>query len=166
MSITGLHHITAIAGDARTNLEFYTGVLGLRLVKKTINYDDPETYHFYYGERTLNLLEKLNYQIVGTEGNITRLTPKTGFGNIDVRATGQFLGGKAALAQFTMLRFVYLMMQRKQKQESSSCSRVFKQRKYKTGSISARFIFVSQAVYCLKLLQIVQVLAPMKTLNI
>jgi glyoxalase family protein len=48
-NILGLHHITAIAGSARRNYEFYTNVLGLRLVKKTVNFDDPGTYHFYYG---------------------------------------------------------------------------------------------------------------------
>lgn len=47
--ITGLHHITAIAGNARRNHDFYTRMLGLRLVKKTVNFDDPNTYHFYYG---------------------------------------------------------------------------------------------------------------------
>ena len=46
----GIHHITAIAGDPQKNLDFYAGVLGLRLVKKTVNYDDPETYHFYFGD--------------------------------------------------------------------------------------------------------------------
>jgi len=46
----GLHHITAIAGDPQRNLDFYTGVLGLRLVKLTVNFDDPGTYHFYYGD--------------------------------------------------------------------------------------------------------------------
>ena len=48
--ITGLHHVTAMAGDPQANADFYTGVLGLRLVKKTVNYDDPGTYHFYYGD--------------------------------------------------------------------------------------------------------------------
>jgi catechol 2,3-dioxygenase-like lactoylglutathione lyase family enzyme len=48
--ISGIHHITAIASDPRRNLDFYTGVLGLRLVKKTVNFDDPGTYHFYYGD--------------------------------------------------------------------------------------------------------------------
>jgi len=48
--ILGLHHITAIAGDAQRNYDFYTGVLGLRMVKKTVNFDDPHTYHFYYGD--------------------------------------------------------------------------------------------------------------------
>jgi glyoxalase family protein len=47
--IQGLHHITAIAANAQRNLDFYTKVLGLRLVKKTVNFDDPGTYHFYYG---------------------------------------------------------------------------------------------------------------------
>jgi glyoxalase family protein len=48
--ILGIHHITAIAGDPQTNLDFYAGVLGLRLVKLTVNYDDPGTYHLYYGD--------------------------------------------------------------------------------------------------------------------
>lgn len=48
-TITGIHHITAIAGDPQTNLDFYTSVLGLRLVKLTVNFDDPGTYHFYFG---------------------------------------------------------------------------------------------------------------------
>lgn len=49
--IYGLHHVTAIAGNAGRNYRFYTEVLGLRLVKKTVNFDDPGTYHFYYGNR-------------------------------------------------------------------------------------------------------------------
>ena len=48
--IEGLHHVTAIAGEPRTNINFYTGVLGLRLVKLTANFDDPTTYHLYYGD--------------------------------------------------------------------------------------------------------------------
>ena len=47
--INGIHHITAIAGDAQRNLDFYSRTLGLRLVKKTVNFDDPGTYHLYYG---------------------------------------------------------------------------------------------------------------------
>ncbi len=47
---TGIHHITAIAGDPKQNLNFYAGFLGLRLVKKTVNFDDPSTYHLYYGD--------------------------------------------------------------------------------------------------------------------
>ena len=48
-TITGIHHVTAIAGDPQRNLDFYTTVLGLRLVKLTVNFDDPGTYHFYFG---------------------------------------------------------------------------------------------------------------------
>src|SRR4051812_2301929 len=47
--IVGLHHVTAIASDPQRNLDFYTEVLGLRFVKRTINFDDPGTYHFYFG---------------------------------------------------------------------------------------------------------------------
>lgn len=46
----GLHHLTAVAGDPRRNLAFYRDVLGLRLVKRTVNFDDPGTYHLYYGD--------------------------------------------------------------------------------------------------------------------
>lgn len=48
--ITGIHHITAIAGNPQANIDFYTGILGLRLVKKTINFDAPGVYHFYFGD--------------------------------------------------------------------------------------------------------------------
>ncbi|MGD9325261.1 MAG: VOC family protein, partial [Desulfobacterales bacterium] len=48
--ISGIHHITAIASSASENLVFYESVLGLRLVKKTVNFDDPYTYHLYYGD--------------------------------------------------------------------------------------------------------------------
>jgi len=50
--ITGLHHVTALAGNAQRNVDFYTGVLGLRMVKKTINFDAPDVYHLYYGDET------------------------------------------------------------------------------------------------------------------
>lgn len=48
--IAGLHHVTAIAGDPQRNLDFYIGLLGLRLVKRTVNFDDPGSYHFYFGD--------------------------------------------------------------------------------------------------------------------
>jgi glyoxalase family protein len=64
--ILGLHHITAIAGEAQRNYDFYTQVLGLRLVKKTVNFDDPGTYHFYYGDT------------VGTPGSILTFFPWEG----------------------------------------------------------------------------------------
>lgn len=67
-SILGLHHITAIASDAKQNFDFYTKTLGLRLVKKTVNFDDPETYHLYYGDET------------GSAGTILTFFPWTGIG--------------------------------------------------------------------------------------
>jgi len=48
--ISGLHHVTAIAGDPQVNIDYYMGFLGLRLVKLTVNFDDPGTYHLYYGD--------------------------------------------------------------------------------------------------------------------
>jgi glyoxalase family protein len=64
--ILGLHHITAIAGEAQRNFDFYTRVLGVRLVKKTVNFDDPGTYHFYYGDE------------VGSPGSILTFFPWEG----------------------------------------------------------------------------------------
>ena len=61
--VLGIHHITAIAGDAQCNYDFYTQFLGLRMVKKTVNFDDPGTYHFYYGDT------------VGTPGSILTFFP-------------------------------------------------------------------------------------------
>jgi glyoxalase family protein len=66
--ILGLHHITAIADNAKRNFEFYTNVLGLRMVKKTVNFDDPGTYHFYFGDET------------GTPGSILTFFPWEGIG--------------------------------------------------------------------------------------
>ena len=63
--ILGLHHITAIAGDAQRNYDFYTKILGFRLVKKTVNFDDPTTYHFYFGDE------------VGSPGTILTFFPWT-----------------------------------------------------------------------------------------
>lgn len=48
--ITGLHHITLVSGDAQRTVDFYAGVLGLRLVKQTVNFDDPGSYHLYFGD--------------------------------------------------------------------------------------------------------------------
>jgi glyoxalase family protein len=58
MALEGLHHITAITADAQRNLDFYAGVLGLRFVKKTVNFDAPDVYHLYYGDE------------IGTPGSI------------------------------------------------------------------------------------------------
>lgn len=64
--VLGLHHITAIAGNAQRNHDFYTKTLGLRMVKKTVNFDDPGTYHFYYGNE------------LGTPGTILTFFPWEG----------------------------------------------------------------------------------------
>ncbi len=48
--IVGLHHVTAVASDPQRNLDFYTELLGLRFVKRTVNFDDPGSYHFYFGD--------------------------------------------------------------------------------------------------------------------
>ncbi len=50
-TIVGIHHVTSMAGPAQRNVDFYVGDLGLRLVKRTVNFDDPGTYHLYYGDR-------------------------------------------------------------------------------------------------------------------
>src|SRR5688500_10296983 len=50
MELDGIHHVTAITGDAPRNVDFYTGVLGLRLVAKTVNQDDPGVYHLFYAD--------------------------------------------------------------------------------------------------------------------
>ena len=50
MKLEGIHHVTSITGDAQGNVDFYVGVLGLRLVKKTVNQDDPTVYHLFYGD--------------------------------------------------------------------------------------------------------------------
>ncbi|REJ85862.1 MAG: ring-cleaving dioxygenase [Acidobacteria bacterium] len=62
----GLHHVTAIGGDARRNVDFYTRVLGQRLVKRTVNFDDPSTHHLYYGDER------------GTPGSIMTFFPWPG----------------------------------------------------------------------------------------
>src|SRR6187431_1435323 len=49
-TLSGIHHVTAITADAQANIDFYCGVLGLRLVKLTVNFDDPNSYHLYYGD--------------------------------------------------------------------------------------------------------------------
>lgn len=51
-AVRGIHHVTAIASEPQRNLDFYVGVLGLRFVKRTVNFDDPHTYHFYFGDET------------------------------------------------------------------------------------------------------------------
>jgi catechol 2,3-dioxygenase-like lactoylglutathione lyase family enzyme len=72
----GIHHITAIAGDPQRNLDFYAGTLGLRLIKVTVNFDDPGTYHLYYGDE------------VGHPGSILTFFPWPG-GRPGRQGTGQ-----------------------------------------------------------------------------
>lgn len=74
--INGIHHVTAIAGNAQRNYDFYTKVLGLRLVKKTVNFDDPGTYHFYFGDHE------------GTPGTILTFFPWEGMRR-GMRGAGQ-----------------------------------------------------------------------------
>jgi glyoxalase family protein len=74
--IPGLHHVTAIASDPQRNLDFYVGLLGLRFVKHTVNFDDPGTYHFYFGDN------------LGTPGTILTFFPWPG-ARRGLRGTGQ-----------------------------------------------------------------------------
>ncbi|MDX1938951.1 MAG: VOC family protein [Saprospiraceae bacterium] len=64
--INGIHHVTALADDPQKNVDFYAGILGLRLVKKTINFDAPDVYHFYYGNE------------IGAPGTIMTFFPYSG----------------------------------------------------------------------------------------
>lgn len=75
--ITGIHHITAIAGDAQKNVDFYVKTLGLRMIKRTVNFDDPFTYHLYYGDQA------------GTPGTILTFFPWGKGGFKGKRGTGQ-----------------------------------------------------------------------------
>ena len=74
-----IHHVTAIAGEPQRNLDFYAGTLGLRLVKLTVNYDDPGTYHFYYGDE------------LGRPGSLLTFFPWPG-GRPGRQGTGQING--------------------------------------------------------------------------
>jgi glyoxalase family protein len=74
--VPGLHHVTAIASDPQRNLDFYVGLLGLRFVKRTVNFDDPGTYHFYFGDNR------------GTPGTILTFFPWPG-ARRGIRGTGQ-----------------------------------------------------------------------------
>ena len=74
--IPGLHHVTAIASDPQRNLDFYVGLFGLRFVKRTINFDDPGSYHFYFGDNR------------GTPGTILTFFPWPG-AHRGIRGTGQ-----------------------------------------------------------------------------
>lgn len=83
LNIQGIHHITAISGAPQINYDFYIGVLGLRLVKKTVNFDDPQTYHLYYGDAT------------GTPGTLLTFFP---FENAGAGKTGTGMAGRIGFA--------------------------------------------------------------------
>lgn len=83
--IQGIHHVTAIASDPQRNVDFYAGILGLRLVKRTVNFDDPQTYHLYYGDA------------VGTPGSIMTFFPWPG------ARRGRIGAGQVAVTSFSVL---------------------------------------------------------------
>ncbi len=85
LATAGIHHVTAIASDPQRNVDFYAGVLGMRLVKRTVNFDDPTTYHFYFGDRQ------------GTPGTIITFFPWP-----DARR-GRQGAGQIAVASFAIL---------------------------------------------------------------
>ena len=80
--LTGIHHVTAMAGDPQSNVDFYCGLLGLRLIKLTVNFDDPNTYHLYYGDA------------VGSPGTILTFFP-----------LGQNLRGTVGTGEVTTVSF-------------------------------------------------------------
>ena len=84
--VLGIHHVTAICGEPQRNLDFYAGLLGLRLVKRTVNFDDPQTYHFYYGDET------------GTPGSILTFFPWPG------ARPGRVGAGQVAVIAFATVR--------------------------------------------------------------
>ena len=84
MKLHGIHHITAIASDPQPNLDFYTELLGLRLVKRTVNFDDPSAYHFYFGDH------------IGTPGTILTFFPWPG-ARRGSRGTGQVVATSFAI---------------------------------------------------------------------
>lgn len=83
-TVPGLHHVTAIASDPQANVAFHTDVLGLRLIKRTVNFDDPSTYHLYYGDE------------VGTPGTVMTFFP---FGNGRSGTVGR---GQASATAYTV----------------------------------------------------------------
>ena len=82
--INGLHHVTTLAGDAQRNVDYYTEILGLRLIKKTINFDAPDVYHLYYGDE------------VGSPGTILTFFP---YGNLPRGRKG---GGQLTYTAFSI----------------------------------------------------------------
>jgi glyoxalase family protein len=80
--MSGIHHVTAISGGASRNLDFYTRILGLRFVKRTVNFDDPGTYHLYYGDKGGNpgtILTFFPWEHAAPGRNGAGLTQETAF---------------------------------------------------------------------------------------
>ena len=75
MELGGLHHVTAVTGDAPRNLDFYTRVLGLRLVKKTVNQDDPTVYHLFFADEKGSAGSPAPRTGVLEEGDVGARTP-------------------------------------------------------------------------------------------
>src|SRR5690606_22044047 len=84
-TVLGIHHVSAIATDPQRNVDFYAGVMGLRLVKRTVNFDDPQTYHLYYGDEA------------GTPGSLLTFFPWPG------ARRGQQGSGQVAVTSFAVL---------------------------------------------------------------
>lgn len=94
-----IHHVTAIAREPQRNLDFYAGTLGMRLVKLTINYDDPGTYHFYFGDE------------LGRPGTLLTFFPWTG-GRPGRQGTGQINGIALAVPQGSLGYWVERLLSR------------------------------------------------------
>ena len=84
LQTAGIHHITAFAGDPQANVDFYAGVLGLRLVKKTINFDAPDVYHLYFGDEQ------------GSPGTIITFFPSAG------SPQGKIGGGQVGITSYVI----------------------------------------------------------------
>ena len=97
--IRGLHHVTAIASDPQANIDFYSGVLGLRLVKRTVNFDDPSSYHLYYGDA------------VGSPGTILTFFawPRGGRGN---QGVGQAIAISLAIPRGSLGYWMHRLIER------------------------------------------------------
>src|SRR5215510_8433570 len=89
--ILGLHHVTATVAEAQADIDFASGALGLRLVKKTVNFDNHNVYHFYYGDEA------------GHPGTIWTTFPYKGYGvRVGSKGTGQVVTTSFSVPAFSM----------------------------------------------------------------
>ncbi len=102
MQLTGIHHLTAISAHAKENLAFYTGVLGMRLVKKTVNQDDVSAYHLFYADGKANPGTDLTF--------FDWPVPREQRGTRSVSRTGLRVDGEKALGfwQDRLLRLAFM----------------------------------------------------------